>query len=148
MKLNAGVTLGRVIRDVNDTAPSDLTPHLQKKVPATHGFNRLQLGVNRQFLKNVCRDRNIGGIRHTDDSVSVDIQLKEFTERTGIDPILFRKDQGSSLQELEEDDFCLVIQTANQQEMLRRFGNRGICVDSTHSTNKYDFLLYSGMLES
>ncbi len=89
VKLNTGVSLGRVIRDVNDTAPSDLTPHLQKKVPATYGFNRLQLGVNRQFLKNVCRDRNIGGIRHSDDPVSVDIQLREFTERTGIDPILF-----------------------------------------------------------
>ncbi len=147
-KLKTGISLDRVIRDVNETAPLDLTPHLQKRVAPTHGFIRLQLGVNRRFLRNVCRDRHIGGIRHSEDSVSVEIQLREFVERTGINPILFRKDQGKSFQELEENDFCLIIQTANQKEMLRRFGNRGICVDSTQSTNKYDFLLYSGMLVS
>ncbi len=33
------------------------------------------------------------------------------------------------MRELEENDFCLIIQTANQKEMLRRFGNCGIYVD-------------------
>ncbi len=107
-------------------------------------FNRVQLGVSRQFLQNVCRDKQIGGIRHCDVSVSIEMQLKEYTERTGRNPVLFRKDQGEAITEFQKDEFCLVIQTENQKEMLRKYGNRGICVDSTHRTNKYDFLLYSG----
>ncbi len=147
-KLRTGVPFPRVIGDVNETAPADLTPHLQKKVPPSHGFSRVQLGVSRQFLQNVCRDRQIGGIRHCNDSVSVEIQLKEYTDKTGQSPVLFEKEQGKQSlpsEELQKDDFCLVIQTANQREMLKMYGNRGICIDSTHKTNKYDFLLYSGM---
>ncbi len=142
-KLKTGVPVSRVIHDVNETAPVDLTPHLEKMVPPNHGFNRMQLGVGKQFLKNVRRDKHIGGIRRLEDSVSVEIQLSEYSAKTGQNPVLFRKDQGKTVEEFERDDFCLIIQTQNQKAMLRQFGNRGICVDSTHKTNKYDFLLYS-----
>ncbi len=69
--------MSRVIHDVNETAPVDLTRHLEKMVAHSHGFNRVQLGVGKQFLKNVYRDKHIGGIHHFDDSVSVGIQLTE-----------------------------------------------------------------------
>ncbi len=72
---------------------------------------RVQLGVSKQFLQNVCHDRQIGGIHHCNDSVSVEIQLKEYTDKTGRSPVLLQKEQGkeASPREFEKDDFCLII---------------------------------------
>lgn len=42
---------------------------------------------------------------------------------------------------LAKDDFLMVIQTPFQREMFKKFAQKGICCDSTHGTNAYDFLL-------
>ena len=50
---------------------------------------------------------------------------------------------GTKTNELKKDDFLLAIQTEFQKDTLLKFGPKVICVDSTHGTNIYDFLLIS-----
>ena len=42
---------------------------------------------------------------------------------------------------MSKNDFLIGIQTSFQRDMLVRFGPTAICMDSTHSTNAYDFFL-------
>ena len=64
--------------------------------------------------------------------------------------MLFFKQQGKLTADvgtsngLKQDDFALVIQTPLQAEMLRCCGDKKIvCLDATHGTNSYDFMLIS-----
>ena len=43
---------------------------------------------------------------------------------------------------MSKEDFAIGIQTTIQSSMMRKFGHqRIVCIDSTHGTNGYDFLL-------
>ena len=44
---------------------------------------------------------------------------------------------------LTNDMFLLGIQTEHQRDAMQHYGNKLICMDSTHGTNVYDFLLIS-----
>jgi len=44
---------------------------------------------------------------------------------------------------LVKDDFCIIIMTDFQAEMLVKFGNHKICVDGTHGLNSYSFQPYT-----
>lgn len=48
---------------------------------------------------------------------------------------------GESNDDLPPSDFFLCIQTAFQKEMMARFSNKMICMDSTQSTIQCIFLL-------
>lgn len=41
----------------------------------------------------------------------------------------------------EHDDFLLEFQTQIQLDTLKAFGNNVVCMDTTHGTNMYNFLL-------
>lgn len=68
------------------------------------------------------------------------------------DPVLLYKVQGvkeltvGASDAFEEDDFALCIQTRFQCDMLKKFGNNAVCIDSTHCTNQYDFPLTTLMV--
>lgn len=47
---------------------------------------------------------------------------------------------------LSEDSFLLGLQTEYQQDMMRKFGNKCICIGATHGTTMYDFLLVTIMV--
>ena len=51
------------------------------------------------------------------------------------------EDGNEDTNELKKDEFFLAIQTEFQKDALLKFGPKVICVDSTHGTNIYDFLL-------
>ena len=59
------------------------------------------------------------------------------------DPVLHFKQQGISDEQgsLEKEDILLCIQTEFQMQMLQLFGKNATCIDATHCTNMYDFLL-------
>lgn len=42
--------------------------------------------------------------------------------------------KGDDKYNLADDDFVIVIQTEFQKHMLRQFGSKGLCCDSTHGT--------------
>ena len=60
--------------------------------------------------------------------------------------MLLYKVQGVEDDAFEKDDFVLSIQTKFQFEMLKKFGNITVCIDSTHQTNHYSYLLNTLMV--
>jgi len=61
-------------------------------------------------------------------------------------PIIYFKQQGNSdnnVQSFTKDDFCLIIMTQFQSELLMKFGNDKVCIDGTHGLNGYNFQLYT-----
>ena len=53
------------------------------------------------------------------------------------------KRQSDSENRLKKDDFMLIIQTEAQKHLMRQFGGKGICCDTTRGTTSYDFKLTS-----
>ena len=79
--------------------------------------------------------------RHSEDQVSVQACIDEWAENEEGNPVLFYKFQG---QECRSNlNFAKVIQNPYQKEIPQMFAHKGICVDSTHGTTGYDFLLTS-----
>ena len=127
-KLKQGVTIERILDDIRDNMVGD-------------DFTREHL-TNRQDVRNVLNQYNIRGIeKHPSDHSSVCAWVSELRTSQGFDPIIYFKQQGDEDGTLGKEDFLLCIQTEFQLEMLKEFGHRVICIDATHATNMYDFLL-------
>ena len=61
-------------------------------------------------------------------------------------PVQFCKFQGQDSEDefnLAKENFAIVIQNPFQRMMAQTFAHKGVCVDSTHGTTAYDFLLTS-----
>ena len=59
-------------------------------------------------------------------------------------PILYYKLQGQEAEEgfdLMKEYFFIVVQSPLQKQMFEKFAQKGVCCDSTHGTNAYDFSL-------
>ena len=81
--------------------------------------------------------------RYENDQQSTLAWIEEW-KQTDQNPVLFVKLQEEDAMEgynLAKEDFLMVIQTPFQQEMLSKFAEKGICCDSIHGTNGYDFPL-------
>ena len=103
-------------------------------------FERIHL-LTRQDLRNI---GNAKGIfkkerRHENDLISVDLFVEESKILQQNSPVVFYKKQGDFHQILSKDVFCLILISPEQKEMLSKFGENKICIDSTHGTNSYDF---------
>ena len=128
-KLQQGITMERILDDIRDSV--------------TFEMKREHL-VTRQDLHNVKHQYNIEGIcRHKNDLTSVTAWVEEMS-KLPTNPIILFKQQGfqpSNTTNVMEPDFILCIQTNFQKDMILKFGNDTICMDSTHGTNMYDFKL-------
>lgn len=109
-------------------------------------FKRIHL-IEKRDIHNIKRDYNIstyGTKKHENDFISLRIWIEQVQERGEKNPVLFIKHQGEySKTHLSEDDFCIVIMTEMQAEMLVKFGNDKIWIDGTHGLNNYNFQLYT-----
>ncbi|GFX09624.1 MULE domain-containing protein [Trichonephila clavipes] len=78
---------------------------------------------------------------HINDAISLDMWVKKVSGPDS--PAIYYKPQGESSEDipLEKDDFLLVLMNSAQSEILQKFGNSIVCMDSTHGTNGYNFLL-------
>ncbi|GBN34017.1 hypothetical protein AVEN_26662-1 [Araneus ventricosus] len=100
--------------------------------------------TTRQDIKNIQRNFGLSVERHRDDATSVRLMIEEMATLDGDNPVLGFKFQGSVPPEYEnflENDFIIVLQNPLQKEMLKKFGNNVVCLDSTHGTNAYNFKL-------
>lgn len=82
-------------------------------------------------------------IRHKDDALSVSGLVAELQEEK-YNPVLLFKKQGEESSEypsLGKEGFMLVLQTQFQREMFQTNGHKILCIDATHGTNAYRFLL-------
>ena len=101
--------------------------------------------ITRKDLYNIEKCFGLRKIeRHKEDAMSVHLWVHECVSNEKHYPILLYKPQGQVLAEigtnqgLGEHDFALVVQT----KMLMSCGhNKIVCVDATHGTNSYNFLL-------
>ena len=78
------------------------------------------------------------------DQQSVLAWIEEWKKDDETNPILFYKLQGKKAPDGYDpcdEDFFIAMQTPLQKHMLQQFGANGVCCDSTHGTNAYDFSL-------
>ena len=83
-----------------------------------------------------------------DDGQSVDMLVAKLREEI-YDPIVMYKPQGHTSADfpgLQEDNFCLVIQTEFQRDMMVDHGKRVVCMDGTHGLTGIDFPLLTIMV--
>ena len=104
--------------------------------------------VTRKDLYNIEKCFGLRKIERHKEAMSVHLWVHECVSNEKHCLILLYKPQGQVLAEiatnqgLGEYDFALVIQTPLQSEMLMSCGhNKIVCVDATHGTNGYNFLL-------
>lgn len=101
--------------------------------------------IDKKDIHNIKRDFNINGsvLRHQNDALSVKLWVKEM-EKEEDNCVIFFKEQGQedSNSLLKKEDFVLIIMTAFQREMLKKYANDKICLDGTHGLNSYNFILY------
>jgi hypothetical protein len=80
--------------------------------------------------------------------MSVNFLVQELQQEP-FDPILIYKPQGMLKEEcptLSRDSFVLAVQTEFQVELYRKFSNKILCIDATHTTNAYRFKLITCMV--
>lgn len=99
--------------------------------------------LTKKDIHNIKSTYNISindGVRHTIDSVSVELWVQEFGQNES--NTIFYKKQGDDHDFFDKKDVCLIFMNSSQEYMLKTHGNNGIvCVDSTHGLNAYDFEL-------
>ncbi|KAG0426933.1 hypothetical protein HPB47_025989 [Ixodes persulcatus] len=79
---------------------------------------------------------------HQDDHTSVGIWAQAMMSQDNSLVKLFKQPgMADPTGRLSERDFALVLMTEPQQELLQKLGTDKICIDSTHGTTGYDFLL-------
>lgn len=98
-------------------------------------FDPITLVTRRDFL-NIQRDYHLtAGRQHSSDYISVQLWIERMKELAEDNPIIYY--------EMTDDDIFLIIGNTFQKEMLRKFGSKKICVDTTHGVNEYDINLTS-----
>ena len=133
-KLTQGITIDKILDSIRDTV-------------GDNGLQRQHLS-SRQDLRNIMRQYNIEGIeKHPNDPTSVAAWVHEM-QSMQFDPVIAFKQQGIASEDpnILESDFLLGVQTQFQLDMMQAFGNNVICLDATHGTNVYGFLLVTVMV--
>ena len=134
-KLQEGVSEKKILDGIRNNVHGDISrEHL----------------VTLQDIQNICRQYNIDGIqRHSSDHQSVKIWIEEMSSQI-YNPVLLHKVQGEEpcieMENLKKEDMLLVIQTEFQRDMMVKFGNNIVCLDATHGTTMYDFLLITAII--
>ncbi|XP_064474248.1 uncharacterized protein LOC135388560 [Ornithodoros turicata] len=104
--------------------------------------------TTRQDVRNIAAEYSLANKErlHQNDAISVHMWIKEQLEKP--EPIVIHPDldifqQQNALPTTGEENFLLAIMTRQQREFLRKLGNKAICIDSTHGTTGYGFMLTS-----
>lgn len=103
--------------------------------------------TTKKDIRNISRKFNLNKASlHANDAISVDVwcQSMKNLEDQSQNPVVFYKPQGKPCSKdlpLDEDDFMLILSTPFQKSMIKKFGSKIVCIDSTHGTNKYNFYL-------
>jgi len=130
LKLKDGVAKTKILDSIRDNfeGPFQRIPLLQNKdmrnIPISFGLDDTR--------------------RREDDQTSVRSWIHDWSLREDT-PFLYYKLEGEVAGDtnpyLKKEDFVIIIQTPIQRQLLKKFGSKGICNDSTHGTTEYDFIL-------
>ena len=89
------------------------------------------------------RVKDCSVIRHQSDPLSV-AQVVAGLREEPYDPVLLYKAQGNNDPKhpnIPADGLILAIQTKFQKELYEKYGRSILCIDATHGTNAYRFML-------
>jgi len=106
----------------------------------------------RHDIHNIKAEFNISCTqKDVNDHTSVDAWVEELNAMNEDSPVLLYKGQGNeppdNIPYLTRSDFLLCMQTVTQRRFMLEFGYGNIvCLDSTHSTTQYKFLLVTVMV--
>ena len=132
--LQQGVSRDRILSDIREEA-----------IQESDEFTRYHLTAKKD-LDNIMKSFGINEVqKHPDDQESVRAWVEDWSNSEN-NPVLFQKYQGEPPPDgynLTTDDFMIVLQSPFQKEMAHKFARNGICIDATHGTTGYDFLLTS-----
>lgn len=127
-KIMAGIGNTRILDDIRDDF-------------AGGSVQRIHLLTN-QDINNIKKNYNLTE-SSLSDKQSVELWVESQKNNDSINPILLFKQQGvidiNGI--FGDDDFFLAIMTNIQKEILNKFGQFSICIDSTHGTNNSKFHL-------
>ena len=130
VKIRVGIHCDRILDDVRQSVAESLHRHHL---------------LERKDITNIQKSYGLDKIRrHMNDQQSVLAWIEERKQDEETNPILFYTLQGKKSPDgydLCDKDFFIVVQTPLQKHMLQQFGSNGVCCDSTHGTNAYDFSL-------
>ena len=131
-KIQQGVSVDRILDDVRDSIAYGENP-------------RREHLTNTRDILNIKKELNVLNVqKHLSDPISLDIWVKQLQDSSDIyNAVLYYKQQGEEdpTDRLQQDDILVCIQTEFQLDMLQKFGNNVICMDATHGTNQYNFIL-------
>ena len=134
--LQQGVSKDKILRNIRENGMQG------------EAFKRYHL-IDMKDLSNISRAFGLGEVQRSEnDQESVRAWIQEWQESEN-NPVLFYKLQGEQAPEdldLLQEDFFIVIQTPFQKAMAQKFASKGVCIDSTHGTTGYDFLLTTVMV--
>lgn len=65
------------------------------------------------------------------------------TDEKNVNSVLFYKRQGEEHPKFKTEDLIFIIMKQEQEQKLKTFGKYVICLDGSHGTNMYDFLLHT-----
>ena len=134
--LQQGVSKDKILGDIRENGMQG------------EAFKRYHL-TDMKDLSNISRAFGLGEVQRSEnDQESVRAWIQEWQESEN-NPVLFYKLQGEQAPEdldLLQEDFFIVIQTPFQKAMAQKFASKGVCIDSTHGTTGYDFLLTTVMV--
>ena len=135
-QLKEGVSVTHIMDNIRDMS-------LMKSVTRQHLLVR-------QDVNNMRRSLNLRNVhKHSNDHTSTSLWVSELRSSEDYDPILAYKPQGEFVEDIDDiskESFFLALQTEYQRDMMEKYGNDVICIDSTHSTNMCDFLLITIMV--
>ncbi|KAK3712644.1 hypothetical protein QZH41_002104, partial [Actinostola sp. cb2023] len=136
------------IKELKDNDGKKTLNHLKKSVIREAKRHHL---IERKDLHNIQHAFGLNEVqRHPNDQQSVLAWIQEWKDSTDFEnPLLYYKLQGEVAEEgydLAKEDFFLVIQAPIQKRMFTKFAPNGVCIDSTHRTNAYDFMLTTVMV--
>ena len=130
VKIREGIHCDRILDDIRES--------VSKALHRDHLLERKDIAnIEKSYgLDKVCH--------HMNDQQSVFAWIEEWKQnaKKKYNPILFHKLQGKKAPDgydLCNEDFFIVMQTPLQKHMLQQFVSNGVCCDSTHSTNTYNF---------
>jgi len=103
--------------------------------------------TTRQDIQNIMQQYNLNLVqKHSEDATSINCWVKDLQDKD-YNCILCYKPQGIEKYGLPDSDFLLGLQTEFQRGSLVNYGEKLICIDSTHSTTGYDFLLVTVLIK-
>eukprot|EP00794_Sanderia_malayensis_P017246 gene17246-18967_t len=142
---------------ISDDLRKKIAGKLAKKIPVEAVLDEIRDNIDgnlsrdhlisKQDVYNIMHQYNISAVqKHSQDATSVHCWVAELQSQE-YNSILCYKPQGEQKYGLPPNDFLLGIQTEFQRDLMLEQAENLVCLDSTHCTTGYDFLLVTVLVK-